>query len=368
MSLHVALNNTYIYFFLLPIVQEINNVRLKIVRSEREVQKYDESLSKLQSEQNHEFQAIVDRRNKCIVSLVLVWKERQVIEARENQNNLKLKQLVAENKELKTKIENLEREEMNLWRTEAKGNEILPILTDIPELRYESATASTTNQQSSPATKSHAPSSTSSQEKTFEVVEKSPKKRKLDTRKSTPANKENIATTIQRTSTTACKKLPTTPPMVIKTRSMCSGKTPPQTKPAKTPEAAKETQKEENSADMVVEKSPPIPDVIDSTPNSPVKTAKDQDQTIMDLDEEFEAFDSVASSAGEPGSPGEVDDVNGSFFGGGPSADGDNWFWRELLQSTLFLSTTWIVLLGSMSKINWIFNILYPVSNFSYMG
>lgn len=293
-------------------VQEIKKMKLKIARTEREIQKHDENLNKMQTEQNQEFQSIIDRRNKTIVSMVLMWKERQVVEAREVQNKLKLTQLSDENQELGTKIENLEREELHLWKTEFKPADILPILTDLPDLKYDSIA---NNNPSSPEKKSQPPSSHSSQEKSFDATASSPKIRKLDNPKPVAKKGGEKATCV--------KKSPT---RVIKTRSKKSEENSEQNQMETVTQPAKALP-EEATPIVQAETQPSIPDVIDSTPNSPLISIKDPNQTVMDMDDEFETFGSVSSSIGEPvPSPGEVDDVNGSFFGGGPTTDADNWF------------------------------------------
>lgn len=268
----------------------------------------------MQLEQAQEFQSLTDRRNKVIVSIILLWKERQIVEARVNQNNLKIMQLDEEDQDLTDKLEQLEREELSLWRTGLRAGEVLPILSDLPVFNYEETAV--INHQFSPDKKS---SVTSSQEKSFEKVEKSPKVGKLDTKKNQATKKVGKAEAGTPIAAPNKAMVKICPSRVIKTRSKASNE-------ASSKAVIDDTHKME---EVEAQKSPPMPDVIDSTPNSPVRSIKgpNQDQSIMDLDEEFETFASVASSPEPvPSADGDVDDVDGSFFGGGPSADGDNWF------------------------------------------
>lgn len=318
-------------------------IRRDILRFEKELEKHDDAIRKVQDERYNECQSLVERRNKGILSLVLNWKERQILHERHRENLNQHQQLEKEHQELTTQLKEVERKQLSRGSFAASPSAepyIIPMLTEFDFNQIVS---------SPPRTSPHK-SPCNSQENSFEEIpKKAPETVSAVLRNNhqpqlPPQKETRPAAPVPASPPSPPKELVNTIPSTSKVTPR-KKKTPPQkTPPQKTRTSPRIRAAEQNSPKLVkAQEVNPKPieekkstesdqmDVIGSTPSSPSKDNQSvQDQSAIDLDHEFETFGSVSSHEENPQSPVHNDDADLSFFGGGGGStgdgEGDNWF------------------------------------------
>lgn len=375
-------------------MQEIKCVEQDIVRCERDLQKQTEALAKVQLEKYRESRSVFERRNKTILSLVLVWKERLVMRERHRENGNRSQQLLKENQELMAKLRDMERKQQYRGMRSASPttDAVLPVLSAIAN--YEKipsppprspADQSPNNSQECPAQDNvvrreevvvpvqalrsaieniAGPSSrkqprieetaplaqlpvpvveplpvqlpviveqkktTTPLEKPVTIVEEAPRSTKPAKKASPPKQKTRTSPRIRQTQVDVDKAPEKTTVAEVVQEKRAS---PLRGGPVEAQQSPKANDNVQSVAMMDVDG---IPDVIDSTPTSPANNQEqsvNRDQSLMDLDNEFENFGCGSSPGENMRSPAENDDIDGSFFGGGGECTnedgaGDNWF------------------------------------------
>lgn len=146
-------------------VQELRAIQQDIARCEKDIQKQKEALKKVEGESREQCQVVIDRRNKAILSLVIIWKERQLIQVRQAENEVKYQQLMKEHEELTKQLKEAEKKDWARLGGSDSNKHIngIPVLTEMFD--YERLLASV---QAPVVTTSSQGSPLSSPERTYE--------------------------------------------------------------------------------------------------------------------------------------------------------------------------------------------------------
>lgn len=295
----------------------------------------------MQEERNNECQSLVERRNKGILSLVLNWKERQILHERQRENLNQHHQLEKENQELMVQLKEVERKQLSRGSFPASSSteeHLIPMLSEFDFTQIVS----------SPPNTSPYKSPCNSQENSFEEKASETVSAVL---RNGHKQQQQLPPLKERRQSAPVPASPPSPPELVNIVPSTSKVTPKKKKtPQKTRSSPRIRAAEQNSPKLVKVQevsAPPsvtpkpiedkkstesdVMEVIDSTPSSPSKDNQSiQDQSVIDLDHEFETFGSVFSQGENPQSPVFNDNVDLSFFGGGGGStgdgEGDNWF------------------------------------------